>query len=468
MTEASKNRQLANPYVRQGVNVLWIAVACVVLEWSGLFGVREATTLASRDVFYRAWSVAYPREMSPRTNVILMSDSSLGGGYWPAPYEKHAALVRALIPFHIKALLIDIGMFDERPDATIANFKQALIDLSSTGTKIYLTVAAPDTGATRAVRSDLAALADAGAIQLVSAHLGQRSGEAYAYPLVDRSGWRPAALAMCRDARRCPDTLDINEFEVWWAAPPAPINCRLLIGDGENTCNDISQNVIIRLGRLLFNWSLGENLGNWHIREQDPILLPYSPTAQWEEVVADTLPKEFQEGLGGSFVFYGLNLAMIRDDVFSPVNGQGDQRGAPGVFFHAMAFDNLAALGNGVIRQATAFGLPARVHSAAVVVLCCLGLYLVRASFIRLRFTRGAWLTDHAVVGLIAILIAAFEFIHLHISPSNWIGVISLVALSNAAGFADWLTNRTFWCLEWLGITGRRSPECRCAKRNQG
>lgn len=436
------------------LNLFFVGVISLALYSNGLFGVKQATEAASRDVFYRVWSVHYPATGAPNVNVVLLTDESLGAtGLWPAPYEKHAALLQGLVRLRPKALFIDISFIDERPDPTIENFKNALAGLAAAGMKIYLLAAHSGSGALRPIRSDLMELSRNGTVRLVSAQLGRENGDLTQYDLASPDGYPPAALAMCRDAAQCRDLPALKEFEPWWAAPPYRLNCERLPEPKRANCGFVSPNVVTRFARLLFNYSLGDAQQNYGVDESDPISVPYHATAFWEEVAGASLSPELEKKLEGSFVFYGLHVAMIRDDARTPVYGdQKPQPGGgtvarrtlPGVYYHAMAFDNLMTLGRDVIRDVKPFGMSQRMDAAMTIAICCLMAFFFRPVMMAFGWVQHRKWSDLIVITVTAVAIAVVEFAFLRISPANWIGITSVVLLSDWLGWADWLADKVF------------------------
>lgn len=438
---------LPNTYGRSLLYVLALAIVSLLSTGSGLFNYKEATEFASRDIFYRAWSVAYPRDRSPRTAVVLLNDHSLGAkGVWPPPYETHAALLRAMLPLQPSAVMIDIGFIDERKDDTIKNFVDVLATYKKRGIPVYLAAASGGSGATRPIRTDLAALASSGTIDLVSIEMGNEIGRMNAYPLKPNDrGALPAARAIyqfrCRGEQSCVDLARDADFELWWAAKPHPLSCAQL-DPAVGSCADISPTPVVRFAKLAQKWFAG-SVTSLSSSELDPIPVPYSPTVNWDTVVSGQVSEEMKEHLRSSTVFYGLDLALIRDEVFSPVYGVGENRELPGVYYHAMAFDNLVALGDQRIRTSPPFGLSSTQHTAALILICCLFCLVSRVLCVAIGRPGMATYMDWIIFAIVAVAIAGVEFNWLHVTPANWLGAVFSLApmkLADATG----LTNKIF------------------------
>jgi CHASE2 domain-containing sensor protein len=444
-------------FARAFVYIVLLACVSIGSASSGLFSYREATDFASRDIFYRAWGVEYPSERSPRTTTILLSDESLGaGGSWPAPYESHAALLRSLLALQPAAVMIDIGFVDERDDPTIKNLIDILDAYRSRGIRVYLAAAAQASGAQRPIRRDLAALAANGTVSLVSIEMGRDKGRMRTYPLkANDNAHPPAARAIyddiCKTASSpCASLGGDQDFEIWWAARPHPLNCARMLPEQGN-CADISSTAFVRFIKLAQTFFAGSNK-NLASGELDPVPAPYSPTALWGQVVAGQLSADFKNHIKGSTVFYGLDLALIRDEVYSPVNGERDNRELPGVYYHAMAFDNLVALGPNRIRPDPPWGLSDTGHMALLILLCCVLCLIGRSICIGLNVPGLAPYLDWVIFATTAITAAFIEFAWLHVTPANWIGVMLSqvpMKLADAAGWTEKWLNAFEWMKKW-------------------
>jgi CHASE2 domain-containing sensor protein len=426
-------------WIWSAVYIVVLAVASVLASSSGIFNFKEATEYASRDIFYRAWGAEYPRDLSPKTAVVLMNDRSLGQtGSWPAPYESHAALLRALLKYQPAAVMLDIGFVDERQDASLVNLIEVLKIYQQRGIRVYMAAASQGSGATRSIRKELAALEETNTIKLVSIELGQERGRMYSYALsANDNGHLPAARAIYEDHCRsqdnfCASLAHDSEFEVWWAAQPHALNCERSV-----SCGNITPNGWLRMARLGLNWVSGTS-GLLTVEEQDPVQVFYTPTVEWGQLIGGELSEEFGRHLRGSTIFYGLDLALIRDEIYSPVHGEGGRRELPGVYFHAMAFDNLVALGERRIRTVAPSGLSGVGHMSALIIICCAICLLGR--FLCLAFGVAgfaAW-TDWILFFSTALSVSAIEFYFLHTSPANWLGVIFSMAPMKIADAAGW------------------------------
>ncbi len=431
------------------IDLLIVFILCWLTASSGLFDIRSVTDAASRDIFYRAWSVSYPKASLPKTTVVLFNDASLGeSGSWPAPYESHAAFLRALVPLRPRSVFFDIAFIDERSpnaDPTLQNLIEAVVAADAAGIKVFFASASAHSGARRPIRREFQQLADNGKLTLVSIEASEQSER---YPLVNLDSNPPAAKALylhyCQESRvKCASFSGRKEFEVWWAAPPSDLNC---LPNREFECPNVSTQPLIRFTFLAAKWVAGSHT-MFAPREADPIPLPYHPRMYWGEVVSGQLSDSLLNQIKGSVVFYGTDLALARDGVRTNVSGVDARRELPGVFYHAMAFDNMATLGDDVIRPEAWSGLSSQAHGAALAALCCFAIYIKRVTSsilgLRLAASGRGWiggLSDWLVFYVTLLAIAMIDFCWFRATPSNWIGLVSGSVVGLAAQASNWST----------------------------
>lgn len=399
----------------------------LVLILLGPFNLDEVTAKASRDVFYRAWSVAYPQDGRPKIGVILLGDNDLRQSGWPAPYSTHAAALQSLAKFAPRAVAIDLVFIDERKDETIADLVEAIKKLAATGIPVYLASASDNSGAPRALRRELQQLVDARTAYLVDVSVADKSGSTRPYFVSAPSGGAlPLSAALYKDlcksnpASDCIPSPSLNKFELWWAAPPPPANCAET-AQAADICSHVSSSPIARALSLTINGMFGKLSP---LQEADPIAIAPFPTLNWTALRTNNFSVALRRAFEGSIVFYGADIAYARDTASNPVYGGGGDREIAGVYHHAMALDNLLALQGNVIREAA---ISDSAHSALLVVGFAL-VSLVARLFAGDRIgPRGAKTLDKIVWATSAVIIAYIEFTHLRISPGNWIGALLAV-----------------------------------------
>lgn len=412
------------------VRMVVLFVVTYFFAGTGLFGYKEATAYFSRDVFYRAMSVAYPHAPSSRSVAALISDSSLPKGVsWPVSASFHAVTLDRLKHFGPKAVFFDMAFIDDRHDPQLETLLLSLEALADSGTKIFMAAASSESGALVPAILPFQHLAARGKLFFVSIRTGREIGGINLYPLISDNDQRvPAAKAiyeeMCKLDNSCQDFSSITEFEIWWAASRATVNCRLTKkSESKDACEGISENALLRLVMLALRGALAP-FSHLLPAETDPVPVPYTPIIYWNDLARGAVEEDLARIINGGVVFYGLDLALIRDSVASPVHGEEGNRYLPGVFYHAMAYDNLVKLKNGIIRATPPFGLSAQLHDALLMFIGCVA--VATGWCIRDYFGLASWrnVFDALLFAVVILAMAFAEFYILRISPSNWIGII--------------------------------------------
>lgn len=309
---------------------------------------------AARGFFFRVISVAYPRSAEPRISVILVSDASLQAGLaYPLPYSFHAKIIERLIETGPRVFFIDMTFPDEREDSGLAAMTDSLRRLSEVGTKIYIGVSESRAGTQKPLRRALADLVAEGVLTPVSLSIDQKSG-ADLYPLgPNADGTRRFAVVAYNDLcaagwlRDCRSVYSTEDLDVWWGAPPVSLMCDRY--DVSDECERITPNWFWRGARLAYKF-FATLLGGREklIDEADPISVPFHPTVDAYAFAKGSVEARMRQAFSQSVVLYGGDFANINDRISSEVYGSRlsgvVERKVPGVFFHAMALDNLITL----------------------------------------------------------------------------------------------------------------------------
>lgn len=400
----------------------YLFVSAALLASVSVFDSEETFWAFSRDMFYRAFAPLYPGTQDREASVVLLNDESFRGfDTYPVKYQTHASVLRAIASYSPRAIFMDFAFIDERPDPTIDDLKQAFEELNARGIRTYVAIhrrSPNDPG----VRSDLADLAANHVIELVSFNLGRSLWGTPLYAM-ESEGVPTASAQMVRDFYPLVfmrNLREIREFEIWWGLPPAEINC--------TRAKDPCGARYSLLGRLLSAIDLKISPFDIHL-SNDVVKLPYAPTLYANEVLDGDKRVTIDPALRGKFVFYGPDLEIARDNYPNPVfSYRTDDRVLPGVFFHAMALENMVDLRERV-------KIPRSDHHSAMwqrdvlsIGMVCFLLFLYRV------FAKQP--SRLKIIGVIISAsgaIALVEFFYFSLAPSNWIGVFSFVTVVHVA-----------------------------------
>ena len=265
----------------------------------------------------------YPPRGQADTTVVLFTEENLRNlkESYPVPYERHAEVLEALAAYGPKSVLIDFAFVDERPGG-VDRLLEAICALDKAGTAVYLAGPPPvKTGNTALeVRS---AFLEKGCARPVSAQMDSAHGVSgvltYGNGFPATKFLPTPAFAMAAGSVGAPDKQE--PMEIIWGNGVHPVNERWMGCESEGPWRHL-----------------------WHILRRDPLSVklkcPYTRTISVVQLLDSSSDKDVVEALHGKAVFYGASFQMVGDRVSSPVYDE-----LPGVYLHAMAYDNLVTFG---------------------------------------------------------------------------------------------------------------------------
>jgi CHASE2 domain-containing sensor protein len=399
---------------------LALALALVVLE---PFNLDQGLAERGRDLFYKVAAFAYPSERSPRTAVVTIDQEFLRSTNqtWPMTYSTHAYVLDEIASHKPAAIFIDMPFMAKRTDPT---FDQLIAKLERIAdrTPIYI-AAAPGVEGVRPAVPEILRLVDTHLkAHLVDITSGDSLGVGDAYPISPRDGFTPAAVRIYDDLHpdapvhiRSPD----DEIDPWWALPTDHFNCR---GTAmETDCAQLGQGVVRRLAYLTVSGFLPEPHG---VDDRALVKVPYAPSIRAVDLFKGDASKEIRPRLAGAVVFYGADVVLSSDRQESPIQGA-----LPGVYVHAMVYDNLVVFRGRYMSTSPPAGLGQKSHMALILLGMTILVILARliASVISPRLMlqphlRGAWfgVLDAAVLIGAGVWVAVYEFSVLHVGPGAW------------------------------------------------
>lgn len=164
--------------------------------------------------------------------------------------------------------------------------------------------------------------------------------------------------------------------------------------------------------------------------------------------------------MSNAYIFVGADITGINDSIIAPAHGQ-----LPGVFAHAMAFDNLVKYGTGYFSEAPMLAamlieLMMIFFVISTTRIVSIGYGKRRKSLRRskkaaLRWDRRrpllwAWLMI-GIIGLVPLAATIILYLGYKLPPANWVGVLSLMIFSalfvfqDTARFISMRLTKKFW-----------------------
>ena len=333
-----------------------------VIGWgviiSDPFGFGSASDKATQEAFYKLISSGYPTEAQQDILVILLDANSIQGlhdsGFfvaneWPITYKDHSELLGLILEQEPAVIFGDI-FFEKRrsTDKTFPLFKKVLeLNQSDKGHRTPIVFADVSNNAGGNI-FELEAIDQMIYMAPSSWVLPKNS-----YPLYAEGERTPALLLRdiyCNQTAPTPDCLKVESsgastdvMSVLWGSKTPDEMFPELRGQKCKTSTGKEFNLAtLLLEGLLYGFK----------NEKTRQLCPFHPVLYGNDVYNITRygtceqKQKLHELINGKIILYGTNFEAIHDLVDSPVHGL-----VPGVFYHAMALDNLLTYGADYIRS---------------------------------------------------------------------------------------------------------------------
>jgi CHASE2 domain-containing sensor protein len=280
----------------------------------------------SQALINAAAKFAYPDDGQKAISVLLFREENLAelGTHYPVPYKLHAEVIEALASYNPKAVFIDFAFVDKRDDKRIKELSDALCTLHDSEQKPNIFMAAPvlEDGSIAITKELLDCVIP------VTPEMDGKTGESGV--LTYFNGREPdrktgtfipsAAFALASD-RIGPASKDSEKLEIVWGKGIAPLNRKWM------DCRERS------------DWALIQSVLSDN-PSANKLACPYHRTISVSHLLNSAGDKDIEGALQGKTVFYGAGFRFTGDRVESPVYGE-----MPGVYLHAMAYDNLLTFG---------------------------------------------------------------------------------------------------------------------------
>lgn len=263
----------------------------------------------------------YDQSKQGDTTVLLFDEKDLKAlkTYYPVPWELHADVLNALTTYAPKTVVIDFAFMDRRPGENLSALTDSLCALKRQGTHVLIVspdISSPNYG----VLSELTQCTTP-----VSARIDTEEGASgvLTYPHIEqgREGKiLPTAAFATFEVNQGP-LAERKDLEVMWPSSFSPINGKWM---------ECSRPGLMESAREMF--------------AESPLSVkrrcPYTQTIMVKDLLGSSGDMDIDHALRGKTVFYGGGFHLSGDLVSSPVFEE-----LPGVYMHAMAYDNLITYG---------------------------------------------------------------------------------------------------------------------------
>lgn len=307
----------------------WVRVLLLATIGYGFFvfhGLSSHLNPWSQALINAAAKYIYPDDGQKEISVLLFREENLAelGTHYPVPYKLHAEIIESLASYGPKAVFIDFAFVDNRDDKSIRELSAALCNLHNSERKPNIYLAAPVLAdGSLNIASELL-----DCVIPVTPEMDSKTGESGVLTYFNgrepdkKSGkFVPSAAFALAEDRIGPTSKDSEKLEIVWGKGVAPLNLKWM------DCREKADWELIK-GLLSDNPSTNK------------LLCPYHRTLSVNHLLNSAGDKDIEAALEGKTIFYGAGFRFTGDRVESPVYGE-----MPGVYLHAMAYDNLLTLG---------------------------------------------------------------------------------------------------------------------------
>jgi CHASE2 domain-containing sensor protein len=294
-----------------------------------LHGISLHLTPWSQAIVNAIVKYTYDQTGQNKTLVVLFREENLATlrESFPISYARHAEVLEALAVYEPAAVFVDFAFIDKRPGQDVAPLSEAICALQAAGIAVYLAASPlPGKGGGDGLRDGL----DRSCFTPVDVQMDAETGV---------SG--VLTYRVCRSTATSCEPSSLYWTPAFKIAAPQVGLARA----------DAQQMEIIwgnRVSKLNESWMDCANDGTLvHLRQmlkENPLAskrkCPHTNTISVVHLLGPFDQKLKDEVVKGRTVFYGGSFEMAGDRVTSPVFDD-----LPGVYLHAMAYDNLLTFG---------------------------------------------------------------------------------------------------------------------------
>jgi hypothetical protein len=261
--------------------------------------------------------------------VVLFREENLATLHesFPISYARHAEVLEALAVYEPAAVFVDFAFIDQRPGQDVAPLSEAICSLRASGVAVYL-AASPLPG--KAGRDGLRDGLDRSCFTPVDVQMDTEIGSSGVLTYrackdligtCEPAGlvWTPAFAMAAPQVGLA--RADAQQMEIIWGNRASALN--------ESWMDCTSDGTFVHLRQMLKENPLASKRKCPHTNTISVLHL----LGHFDQKLKDQVVK-------GNAVFYGGSFEMAGDRVISPVFDD-----LPGVYLHAMAYDNLLTFG---------------------------------------------------------------------------------------------------------------------------
>jgi CHASE2 domain-containing sensor protein len=334
-TDPAREPQSPSPLAR-----MLIRLGALVLIGAILFvfhGIKYYLDPWSQAVINGIVKYVYPSDGQAETTVVLFREENLRmlKEPYPVSYERHAEILEALSIYHPRAVFLDFVFLDKRSREATETLRQAICNLREAKIDVYLAVLEPMTPPD----SNEPWVFDC-AVQ-VSAQMA---------PVYAASGVLTYAHGFDVDAKFLPTAAFAMAASKLKLEPRAAQDMEIIWGNGVSELNQRWMSECKRGGTWFSHLlSIFTNTSSKMVK----LRCPYTQTITVTHLLGSSGDADVARVLKDGAVFYGAAFNLTGDRVASPVFEE-----LPGVYLHAMAYDNLVTLRNDYKRAERALLIP--------------------------------------------------------------------------------------------------------------
>ncbi|WP_418642351.1 CHASE2 domain-containing protein [Vibrio chaetopteri] len=420
------NAWIRSFYSRFSFFVQWLLMALlgIWLIYGDPYGLGSASDKAGENAIYRIISGQYDASRSePNILIVLFNDRAIDNLYpylwesndWPLSYSDQVNLLSAIMVNKPLAIFYDVMWMKKRSlDASYSRALQKIQAIQAeTEVPLYFARGAKDSKMDEGIKADISSFA-----QLA---INGWEGEGELYPLFVGRNLPTTATALyhefCQQNTCTPIQSDnASPMSVRWNSNAAEI----LLSHRESECRergtllDVSLKAITSVIQNVLPWleeepSLQVCSPQRVLYADELLIMARSPNANEREQVRAMIEQ--------SVILVGGQIEGIHDYVVSPVHGA-----LPGVFFHAMALDNLITFGQNYTREDKNSD-----HINFTIWLIYITLLVTIKLFSEFNPTLR-WLNERLwlMSGVFIILVLGVVLGWFNYAPSSWVSILAL------------------------------------------